>query len=100
MLQKVFKYPVPTTDTFTILMPKDAQILTVQVQNPTTGAVCMWVLVDVDVPQEFRHFRLVGTGYPILESIIKYIGTFQVNDGQLVFHLFEIVKENANANHS
>ena len=42
-----------------------------------------------------RHFRLSGTGHPLGEDylrIINYIGTFQMENGALVFHLFEIKK--------
>lgn len=35
-----------------------------------------------------RHFRIKGTGHAA-DDIGDYIGTFQLNGGSLVFHLFE-----------
>ncbi|GAJ02446.1 unnamed protein product, partial [marine sediment metagenome] len=43
--------------------------------------------------KETRYFRLSGTGHPLGEDylrIIDYIGTFQMENGALMFHLFEI----------
>lgn len=84
---KVFKYPVPVADLFELEMPKDAQILTVQTQDEDMQ---MWALVDPESPTELRHFRLAGTGHSIIHTVKRYIGTFQIRGGRLVFHLFEV----------
>ncbi len=88
---KVFKYPIPTKDSFSLLLPKEAKILAVQTQknNP-----CIWALVDTNAPNETRRFRLAGTGHPIDENMddLNYIGTFQMLDGVLIWHLFEILQ--------
>lgn len=34
------------------------------------------------------RFRLAGTGHPIAEADLRYVGTFQLADGALVFHVF------------
>jgi hypothetical protein len=83
----VFKYPVKVSDEFDLALPADAHILTVQVQH---GTPCMWALVDTEKPLETRHFRLAGTGHPIAQDISRYLGTFQVDGGNLIFHLFEM----------
>ncbi|GAI73877.1 unnamed protein product [marine sediment metagenome] len=52
-------------------------------------------MVDSEIEKETRHFRLSGTGHPLGDDylrIINYIGTFQIENGALVFHLFEIKK--------
>ena len=88
----VFKYPIIPSDWITIELPRDAKVLTVQVQR--TGAY-LWVLVDPSAPLEPRHFRLAGTGHPITveqAADLIYVGTFQLYGGDLVFHLFEIKK--------
>jgi hypothetical protein len=86
---RVYKFPIPVEDSGRIEMPKGAKILKIQVQH---GTPCMWALVDSKAPKEMREFRIVGTGQhielsPYLE--LTYIGTFQVNGGHLVFHVFE-----------
>jgi len=54
-------------------------------------------MVDSETKKETRYFRLSGTGHPLGEDylrIINYIETFQIENGALVFHLFEIEKKN------
>jgi hypothetical protein len=83
----VYKYPVVLNDEFTLGLPGKARVLTVQVQR---GKPYLWALVDTEEPSRLRHFRLAGTGHPINEPISEYLGTFQVEGGLLVFHLFEM----------
>lgn len=87
MIKVVWKFEFEIIDKFEISMPRDCEILTVQVQN---GTPCIWALVNPDVVQEKRVFRLAGTGHDIHYDMgvdYKYIGTFQLD--VLVFHLFE-----------
>jgi len=89
----IFKYPIPIKDHFILELPKNAKILTVQTQR---GTPKLWAMVDSETEKEARHFRLSGTGHPLGKDylrIINYIGTFQMENGGLVFHLFEIKKE-------
>ncbi len=91
MIKRIFKYTIRADDRFEIEMPKDAEILTVQTQYDQPQ---LWALVNPDAPREKRVFRLAGTGHPInfdMGSEYKYINSFQLNDGALVFHLFEWV---------
>ncbi|MFZ2992605.1 MAG: hypothetical protein WA061_02710 [Microgenomates group bacterium] len=87
-MKTVYKYPVAGQDYFKILMPKDANILSVQTQSDDT--VSLWAYVDTDAPLEHRYFRIAGTGHEITDEHILFIGTFQVSE-YLVFHLFEIL---------
>jgi len=83
----VYKYDVPIDDTFALALPEFARVLTVQVQD---GQPRLWALVDPAAPPRDRRFRLAGTGHPIQEADDwRYIGTFQLNGGALVLHLFE-----------
>lgn len=89
-MKKVYKYNITDmNDYFDLNLPKGAKILTVQVQR---NSICIWALVDINNEQEKRRFRLAGTGHPIEESTDRliYIGSFQMMQGTLVFHLFEI----------
>lgn len=84
----IWKYAVPVRGAFQLEMPRDARVLSVQIQN---GEPQVWVVVDADAPTEMRAFRVFGTGHPIDASpdIMRYVGTFQLYDCALVFHLFE-----------
>ena len=83
-MKTIFKYPLDTR--YSLLIPKDAEVLTVQVQN---GHPYIWALIDTDKPEEYRTFYLYATGAPIdTGSKNTYIGTYQ-SDGY-VWHLFEV----------
>ena len=83
----IYKYPVPITDEFSLTMPRDAKILTLQLQQ---GMATMWALVDLSHAPETRRFRIFGTGVPLDCVGLVYIGTFQAN--AFVWHLFEVVR--------
>jgi hypothetical protein len=88
----IYKYDVPEGGSFELELPPRAQILTVQVQH---GRPRIWVLGDTEEKFEVRYFKLIGTGrhYKINPyKIERYIGTFQMEDGTSVFHLFEMHK--------
>jgi hypothetical protein len=93
MTTAVYKYPVEVVDVFTMRMPKGAELLCVQVQN---GRPYLWarVVIDAGHPSTERSFRLAGTGHLIegrmpSDSDGDYVGTFQLRDGALVFHVFD-----------
>lgn len=90
-MRTVFKYPVPITDTFTLRLPDEAEVLSVAVQS---GSVYLWALLDPSQATEPRRFRLAGTGHPITEELLIFIGTVLLHDGALVFHLFEVLGGN------
>jgi hypothetical protein len=95
-MKTVWKYPIPIEDHFTLEMPLAAKVLTVQLQDDPSGlsslAPYLWALVDpanVDAMRT-RRFRLAGTGHPIEDTDgLKYIATFQMLSGRLVWHVFE-----------
>ena len=96
----VYKYPLKVEDYQVVTMPKGAQILTVQTQREEP---CIWALVDTEndpeeryfrIAEEKRYFRIAGTGHPIRlkDKLLRYVGTFQLIGGDLIFHVFEIEK--------
>ena len=87
----VYKYPIILDNKIEINMPEGAKILTCQSQF---GKPQLWALVNPDFPTEKRTFRMAGTGHPISDSeeSLQYIGTFQMENGALIFHLFEIAE--------
>ncbi|MFX1364422.1 MAG: hypothetical protein ACFE9Y_05785 [Promethearchaeota archaeon] len=92
MPQKIWKYPINTQEVnFALEMPEGAKLLTFDVQKeiPT-----LWALVNSNKKYEKRFFRFVGTGDTIEEEVnLDYIGTIQMADGKLIFHLFEEIKD-------
>ncbi|MEE9568331.1 MAG: hypothetical protein V3W37_03005 [Candidatus Binatia bacterium] len=86
-MHAIWKYPFPDPTGGTFNMPGDAQILDVQMQN---GTPCIWALVKIDRPKVSRTFCVIGTGHSIEDiSRLGYIGTFQMMNGALVWHVFE-----------
>lgn len=84
-MKTIWKFPLEIEDTQTLKMPIGSKILCVQVQKDT---VCLWAVVNDSLPKEQRTICMCGTGNPIGETE-NYIGTFQLHEGNLVFHVFE-----------
>lgn len=85
----IHKYPLRVMDTQEIPMPFGAEILCVQVQH---GTPCLWAMVFAENRLEPRTIEAFGTGHEMPPNTHrKYIGTFQMNGGALVFHVFERV---------
>lgn len=96
-MRAVWKFPLhlDTLDDDSIIevkMPAVYETLTVQTQQ--RGSPCLWALVDTESEPEVRRFRIVGTGHEIPFDAAygnEYIGTFQLMDGALVLHVFEVL---------
>jgi len=76
-------------DQIEIGMPEGAEILCVQSQ--CERAAFIWAIVDDNMVYERRRFAVYGTGQEMdAITVERYIGTFQLYGGKLVFHLFEV----------
>jgi len=84
-MKTIYKYTLDSHDC-TLQLPKDAEILTVQLQNqiPT-----LWALVNPMTVTEERHICIVGTGWDV-EDTMKYITTYM--DGYFVWNAFELIR--------
>jgi len=82
----IHKYEVPILDHMIISLPEGAEILSVHVQR---GTPCMWAAVDPDAPLVGRQFELRETGHALTGAEGRFVGTFLLQDGALVFHLYE-----------
>ena len=82
---QVWKSPLEVTDSQVLELPAGAQLLSVQVQH---GSPQIWALVDPSLYTEPRQIRIVGTGHSAAD-VGRFIDTFQVQGGSLVFHVFE-----------
>lgn len=86
-MKRIYKYQIPLQGRFSIRLPAGAVCLSAQAQYNTPQ---LWALVDIDAPDELREFALVGTGHDITETLGRHVGSFQMNNGQLVWHVFEM----------
>lgn len=90
-MKRIYKYHLPFEDVITIKMPKDAEILSVGNQNE---AAYLWALVDSNAELIDYHFRMAGTGHPIIGGYTyRFIGTVHFHNSKLIFHIFEMTKK-------
>lgn len=86
---QVWKFTIDSNES-DILMPYGAEILKVWTQE---NDVCIWAKVDTSAKKESRKFFVFGTGHDIPSNLnLKFIGTVFIDDGYLVFHVFEEIK--------
>lgn len=88
-MDTIWKYPLQVLDQVAVSLPLGSRVLTVQEQH---GKPCLWAQVDDEerITRE-RTFRIIGTGNPFPAQCgpLSYVGTFQLLDGDLVFHVYE-----------
>jgi hypothetical protein len=48
----------------------------------------MWSIVNPEKPKESMEYHVAGTGHPLPPAPGRFLGTFQMMDGELIFHLF------------
>ena len=82
-MQTIHKFPIAVTHKQTIYLNKEAEPLTVQLQN---DAPCLWAKLCTHNDKEAINIVMYGTGWSIDENVGKYLGTVQLGD--LVFHYF------------
>lgn len=70
-----------------VALPGGASILCVQMQGQHPQ---LWVLCDPDAPKETSAIAIYGTGNPLPNAPGRYIDTFQMHGGSLVWHAFEV----------
>lgn len=88
MNKTIWKFKITPMRSF-VEMPIGAEILTVQTQDEEP---CIWALVNPENSIEKRYIEVFGTGHHVpcdMGIERKYIGTFQLRGGSLVFHVFE-----------
>lgn len=80
----------------TLSLPNNAQILKVD----SIGNIArIYAVIDTDETENVnRDFCLLPTGADMrsMKNTPVYLGSVQLNNGQLVLHIFELVKENLN----
>jgi len=82
---RIFKYTLDTIDEQVIKLPEFYKILSLKVQNNTPR---LYVLINDKIEEEKEiRIRIYGTGHPV-DEVGEFIGTYQLSNGQLVFHAF------------
>ncbi len=86
-MKTIWKYELVTDCKNVLQIPVGGKILSLQTRREIP---CIWILVDIEEAFEIRTFYFYGTGQVIsgMERL-TYIGTSSLQDGSLVFHLFE-----------
>lgn len=83
----VWKFDLPDDAESTVYMPRDAKVLSVQVQD---GKPRVWALVDPKAEKVRRRFWVMGTGWKAnADGLGAYVDTIQLSGGALVFHVFD-----------
>ena len=86
-MRTIWKFDLKTVTNQTILMPKGAEILAIQSQFNEPE---LWALVDPEAEKVPRLFKTFGTGHSLEDDKAgTYIGTYQTDGGNYVFHVFE-----------
>ena len=91
-MKTIYKYKLLQNSVFgteiTVSAPFGAKVLCVQAQGNTPF---MWMEVDTDNDICPHKFHVIGTGREMGSSMRgrKYIDTFQLDGGSLVFHIFK-----------
>jgi hypothetical protein len=81
----IWKFHLPVDDFVRVPMPEGAQILSVQAQH---NEIYLWAIVNPQARTIPHGFAIRGTGHPI-GTVGAFIGTVQMNDCSLVWHVFE-----------
>ena len=84
-MKAIWKFHIRVTDNQEIEMPVNAKILCVQMQG---GEPFIWAEVDTDAPILKRKIKVFGTGHPMPDEQMEYIGTFQMINGRVVLHAY------------
>jgi hypothetical protein len=91
-VRTIWKFPAPIDNEVVIHMPKGAKVLCVQMQH---GDPCLWAEVDSEAEVEPMRFFWRGTGHSVeFPFLVGYVGTVQMMDGTLVFHLYKKIDGN------
>lgn len=85
-METIWKFELETEDEQTLSVPFDAKTLDVQVQK---GKPCLWARVRSDLPKRDVTILTRGTGHPMTGDEGDYLGTYQLDDRALVFHVFK-----------
>jgi len=87
-VEAIWKQSLECAEHQVVSLPRGSKVLCVQTQREQP---CIWfVTPETNNPtMELRTFAIHGTGHECVTVNGIYIGTFQLQGGALVFHVFE-----------
>lgn len=86
-MKTIWKTDLEVVGLQTLSLPVGAEILSVQAQYDMPR---IWYECNPAVRKENRTFHTFGTGASVPENKhLDYLGTYQVHDGDMVFHVYE-----------
>lgn len=86
-MKKVYKYKVDLDhDYTTINLPYGAEVLYAREQFDD---IYVWALVDQEEDLRYPYgIRIAGTGHPIDDEGLQYLGSAHLDGGSLIIHVF------------
>lgn len=84
-MKTIWKRELEIADQQFIDMPDESEILCVQIQQEIP---CIWFRCDPDNELVRVTINTYGTGHTVESAKDDYVGTYQLHDGNLVFHVF------------
>ncbi len=98
-MKTILKYPI----TLGLSQNKEEELLPTEIETyeeaefmsiqMNFGQPTMWFKVDTTKPKQKLKFRIFATGEEIPEEDnFVYYGTLQINRGEWVWHIFEILE--------
>lgn len=86
-MHTIHKFILREVDRQRVMMPKDAKILSIQLQHEK---LCIWAEVHDELQLEERKFLVFGTGNPLRVGCNDtFLGTVQTRSGAIVWHIYE-----------
>ena len=88
-MKTIYKYRISRKGKTVLNLPVGAEVTSFQIQH---GQLNIWALVDHTQETQSRCFQVIETGEEIdnYTESFKFIGTVQLDSGNIVVHLFEI----------
>lgn len=89
MEERILKYQLHEQPVQYIDLPNESIILTVQTQNNTLQ---LWARVSDSPFVQTRKIKIFLTGEEYIHSNLIYLGTCQIDNGSLIYHIFESIE--------
>ena len=88
--RRIYKYPVPVLESFTMKLPIGAEILRFDFID---GHAWLWAMIDQRVEDETREFRAFKTGALIPDDVnLQYLGKYPIFiQDELMLYVFEVL---------
>lgn len=84
-MRTIYKQVLEEVSFQTREFPRGSRVLSIAAQN---NEICIWYACDTDNPPAQVEFAIVGTGGDLSTITHTYIGSVQVHNGRLVWHVF------------